>query len=203
MMENLNFKYLTISFLALLFTINATAQDVYKLNEKNSSLLITGTSTVHDWEMKAEKFNCETAIKKGEEGTLNINQINFSCSTEEIKSHNRIMDGKTRDALKEKKYPEINFRLENPENVQYSGGIALVKGKLTIAGETREINIPSQFDFGKNNSFSVKGEIPLKMSDFGVVPPTAMMGALKTGDEVVIKYNFQFDKTSNEITRNN
>jgi hypothetical protein len=29
------------------------------------------------------------------------------------------------------------------------------------------------------------------MSDFGIDPPSAMLGALKTGDEVLIKYVFE------------
>ena len=74
---------------------------------------------------------------------------------------------------------------------------------LTIAGKTKEVNIASKLDFKNNSSFMVTGEVPLKMSDFNIDPPTAMMGAMKTGDEVVIKYNFEFDKTSNEITKNN
>ena len=202
-MKNLNFKYLSISLLAVLFTISVTAQEVYKLNEKNSSLLISGTSTVHDWEIKAEKFNCETTVKNGDGGSLDVNHIDFSCPTEDIKSNNRIMDNKTHDALKEEKFPLITFRLEKPETIPGSGYKAIVKGLLTIAGKTKEVNVTPHFNFKNSESFSVTGEVPLKMSDFDVVPPTAMMGALKTGDEVVVKYNFEFDKASTEITRNN
>lgn len=202
-MKKLSFKYLAISFLTVLFSINVTAQDVYKLNEENSSLLISGTSTVHDWEITAEKFSCETTVKRNDEGTLNIAQINFSCNSEDIKSHNRIMDNKTHDALQEDKYQVISFRLTSPEKIQNPGEKAVVKGLLTIAGKTKEVNITPQFNFKNGNSFKVTGEVPLKMSDFDIEPPTAMLGTLKTGDEVVIKYDFEFDKTSSEITRNN
>jgi len=202
-MKKLSFKYLAMSLLATLLMINATAQDVYKLNEKNSKLLIEGTSSLHDWEVNAENFICETTLKKVNENSVSINNINFKCPTEDVKSHNRIMDSKTHDALKAKKYPEITFRLENPANVKSSGGQAMVKGMLTIAGKTKAVNVTSNFGFKNDQTFTVTGEVPLKMSDFGIDPPTAMMGALKTGDEVIIKYNFEFDKASNAISRNN
>jgi hypothetical protein len=44
---------------------------------------------------------------------------------------------------------------------------------------------------------NVKGIVPLKMTDFGVDPPTAMLGALKTGDDIKINYDFQFVKSIN------
>ena len=202
-MKKLSFKYLAMSLLASLLMINATAQDVYKLNEGNSKLLVTGTSTIHDWDVNAEKFSCETTLKKVDANTVSINNIDFKCQAEEVKSHNRIMDSKTHDAIKAEKYPVITFRLANPVNVQSAGGQATVKGMLTIAGKTQAVNVASHFGFKNDQTFTVTGEVPLKLSDFGIDPPTAMMGALKTGNEVVIKYNFEFDKASSAITRNN
>ena len=54
-----------------------------------------------------------------------------------------------------------------------------------------------------DKQFQVKGEVPLKMSDFGIDPPTAMMGTLKTGNEVVIKYNLEFEKAPDSYSLNN
>ncbi len=35
------------------------------------------------------------------------------------------------------------------------------------------------------------GMVPIKMTDYGIKPPTAIFGRLKTGDEV--KVNFELD----------
>ena len=78
-MKKLSFKYLAMSLLASLLMINVTAQDVYKLNEANSKLIVTGTSTIHDWEVNAEKFNGETTLKKVDENTVSINSIDFNA----------------------------------------------------------------------------------------------------------------------------
>jgi hypothetical protein len=41
------------------------------------------------------------------------------------------------------------------------------------------------------------------MSDFGIDPPTAVMGTIKTGDDVVVKFDFEFNRSSAEYTRSN
>ena len=36
--------------------------------------------------------------------------------------------------------------------------------------------------------FHFTGEVPVTMSQFGVTPPRAMAGVLRTGDEVTVKF---------------
>jgi polyisoprenoid-binding protein YceI len=40
----------------------------------------------------------------------------------------------------------------------------------------------------KANSMTVSGDYTLKMTDYGIQPPKAMWGTIKTGDEVTIKF---------------
>jgi hypothetical protein len=39
-----------------------------------------------------------------------------------------------------------------------------------------------------DGSIAVRGSVPLFMSDFGIEPPTAMLGMLKTADQVTVKF---------------
>ena len=41
-----------------------------------------------------------------------------------------------------------------------------------------------------DGSVQVTGSVSMKMSEFGIEPPTAMFGTLTTGDEVTIEFNF-------------
>ncbi len=202
-MKILNFKYLIISAIALFIGINVTAQNAYILNTKNSKLIIAGTSSIHDWEMEAQNFNGETSVKVKDANSINFNKIEFNTQVSDIKSDNRIMDNKTHDALKEDKYPEISFSLKPDEAIIEAGKKSVIKGQLTIAGKTREMDVPVNLELRGDKQFQVKGEVPLKMSDFGIDPPTAMMGTLKTGNEVVIKYNLEFEKAPDSYSLNN
>ncbi len=200
-MKKLVFKYVAIAVVALLPAV-ASTQNVFKLDEQKSKLQVTGTSTVHDWEMNVGKFDGKTFLEKEETGKVTISEINFECPVDEIKSDNSIMDGKAHKALKEDKFPTIVFNLKNDQNIQTEGNESYLNGQLTIAGKTKAVKVPVKIDFSNNDHFTVSGNVPLKMSDFNIEPPTAMLGALKTGDEIVIKYNLEFSKTNGELSLN-
>jgi polyisoprenoid-binding protein YceI len=105
------------------------------------------------------------------------------------------MDGKTHKALNSSKYPEIKFQFTKGNTVNVSGQKSNLKGDLIIAGQKKEVDMIFSIVGENQNQITVKGEVPLKMSDFGIEPPTAMMGTLKTGDEVLIKYELTLQKT--------
>lgn len=194
-MSTLNIKHFFISALIVFaFSASINAQSLYKLNDKNSKLVITGTSSIHDWEMEAQKISCESTLQITDNLLAAIQKISFQLAVEEIKSDNQIMDSKTHKALKEKQFPEISFKLAPDANFAITENNASFSGLLNIAGETRTVKIVCQVSIPAENTVKVKGEIPLKMSDFNITPPTAMMGALKTGDEIVIKYDIELNQ---------
>ena len=61
-------------------------------------------------------------------------------------------------------------------------------GDLTINGTTHTIQMNVR---GKatDSGFRFTGQHALKMTDFGISPPTAMLGALKTGDQVTVHFD--------------
>ena len=188
-------------FFATVLTLNVSAQNEYTLNNKNSKLIITGTSNLHDWQMEAKQMSGKTRLAKENTNTIDISQVTFTCPVESIKSDHQIMDNKTYNALEEKKHPDIVFQLDTTEDVELKDGKALIKGELTIAGETREVELPCTFNFQKDNQFTVSGEIGINMEDYKVDPPTALLGTLKTDKEVSVKYDLQFENSS-DITSN-
>lgn len=195
-MKKLNFKYLILSVLSIVVMYaTARAQETFKINAPASKLLVSGTSSIHDWEMKASGFSCEASIQMDENSVASITAVNFSCPVEGIKSDNKIMDGKTHKALNSAKYPEIKFQFAKGNTVNVSGQKSNLKGDLIIAGQKKEVDMIFSIVGENQNEIMVKGEVPLKMSDFGIEPPTAMMGTLKTGDEVLIKYELTLQKT--------
>ena len=190
---------LSLIFLAAI--TGAHSQNVFRLLSESSSLQIAGTSSIHDWEMKASNFNSEALLQISPDKSASITEVEFSCPVSGINSGNKIMDNKTYKALKEEKYPFINFLINPQDNVKLYDDNNTVSGMLTIAGITKEVKFPCDVTFISSNRFKISGELPLKMSDFGVEPPTAMLGALKTGNEVVVKFDFEFNMSSHELTK--
>jgi hypothetical protein len=61
-----------------------------------------------------------------------------------------------------------------------------------MAGETRKISFKTVCKTTKTGDYQLKGNVPLKMTDFKIKPPTAMLGAMKTGDAVTVKFDVSF-----------
>src|SRR5690554_7280057 len=62
---------------------------------------------------------------------------------------------------------------------------------LTLAGVTRQIQMDVNVE-ETSEGIRYTGSVPLKMSDFEIRPPTAMFGALRTGDEVTVGFDVVF-----------
>lgn len=165
---------------ALLLSGLLLGNKAIEINSEKSKVEIQGTSSLHDWESKVETFSI-----KGNIGTDQISDLVASFKVESIKSGKAIMDSKTQDALKASKYPNITFQ---SAALKIENGKVQGPGTLTIAGKSK----PFQFDASASQATSggmlISGSTKLKMTDFGVEPPTAMFGTLTTGDEVTVNY---------------
>ena len=186
-------KTVLITILGVLTSFSVTAQNVYTLNNESSTVVIKGTSSLHDWESKAETVEAELIGNLGETSSIvNIKQLMLNIEVESIKSGKRIMDGKTFSALEGKKHPQIIFELS--EIIEVRQDSVFASGVLTIAGKPQTIELATAYQIQEDFSIKVTGTKDLLMSDFGIKPPKAMLGTLKTGDEIEIVFDVIFQK---------
>jgi polyisoprenoid-binding protein YceI len=89
-------------------------------------------------------------------------------------------------ALKAKENPAIVFRLRSVE----VGDDLSVKavGVLSIAGTEREVDLAAA-GTRVDGAFRVRGSEKLLMTDFGIKPPSMMLGAIKTKNEVTVHFD--------------
>ena len=100
------------------------------------------------------------------------------------------MDSRTYDALKADKFKTIDFKLisATPVSNQNNKSQFKVVGQLTISGSTRQLTMIANSQRNADGSVTVTGQQKLKMSEFGIKPPSFMFGALKVGDNLSIDY---------------
>jgi hypothetical protein len=96
------------------------------------------------------------------------------------------LDKNMHKALKATEHPDITFRLSRFEGAGASGAVRGV-GTLTIAGVQREVALALKLQ-RHDASFTVTGEVTLLMTDFGIAPPKAMLGMLKTDPKVTVTF---------------
>jgi len=184
-----------ISLIILLFTCHNTyAQKEYQIIPEKSELTIDGTSTLHDWQMTANDFICTASIDFDALKNKQIKYVHFQCDAEKILSDKNAMDKKAHKALKVDEFPKVEFAFQSVKSFeqkedQFAGEII---GFLTLAGQKKEITIPFIGKILSESQFDISGTVPLIMSDFGISAPVFMFGAVKTGDDVNIKFQFTF-----------
>ena len=105
------------------------------------------------------------------------------------------MDKKTHEAFDEPKNPTIKFNMTEVNSIQVNGeNIAVtVTGDLTLRWATKKVTLKADGKVTSPGVYTFQGVLPIKMSDYGMKAPTAMMGTLKTKDQVTVNYNVTFE----------
>jgi len=188
-------QLLALAIATFLLHTAATAQTTYTGNSVD--LVVSGTSTLHDWDMKSAKANCTAVFTLNAANQLTaLTALNFSTPVNSLKSDHTAMDNNAYKALKTDKNPAITYTMNTASvtpadaGTGASAGAATVKvtGHLTIAGAGRDEEIVATVKPNADNSITVTGSKKISMKDFNMQPPTFMLGTIKTGNDIVLKF---------------
>ena len=181
------------AILVISFPLPSSGQAKAKLILPESKVSVRGTSSMHDWEVAVEKYEVEFLLKNTDNGKISISNIKASFSGASVTSDNSIMTGKARDALKVREHPDIVFISDGAENVVRNEGkiSGTMIGKLSLAGVSKSIDIVFTGKI-KGDSIHISGSEEVNMADYGIKPPTALLGTLKTGEMVTIDLQLSF-----------
>lgn len=160
----------------------------YKIDPEKSSMSVKGTSSLHDWEMSVGQLDASFVLANAA-SLQSLKTGNLTIDAKSIKSDQSLMNKKTYEALKSDAHPKINARLVRLQETNNKG---VVEMELNIAGKTRKVSDDFIVEVISPNVFKIKGEFDLKMTDYDVKPPTALMGTVKTGDDIKVVYDLQF-----------
>jgi len=187
--------FLPVTAAILLMSAAAPVNDKYTLS-KGYTVGIHGTSNLHDWDETVGTVTGDGVIAWNTDGSFDLNAVNIKMEVHSIKStEGNMMNNNTYKALKADDNPEITFVLVDPVKAipASTGGHAITaKINLTIAGVTKSVNMPVTATGEKNSSVTFEGSETIKMTDFGVKPPVALLGTLKTGDAITIHFKTAF-----------
>lgn len=187
-----------IIFLALLtVSLGALLNAQTKYHASYTKVAIAGTSTFHDWDMISEKANCDISFNFDGSNITGLSSLAFIVKGETLKSDHKGMDKNAYKALNTEKYPDISFT-SNYANIRPNGANSYVvsaKGKLTISGTSKEVWLAAVCTIDPSDmSIQSSGSLKMKMSEYNVQPPSFMFGAMKTGDEITVKYHVNLKK---------
>jgi hypothetical protein len=165
------------------------AQVNAQLEPKGSSILIKGTSNLHDWEETVEKFSIDAAFIIQNQKITGIEHLVFICKSSAINSESSIMTSKTHDAMKSDKHPNIKFTGTKLDQLKQTGSSISgnISGEVNIAGVVRSMSLPFNGTYSADK-LVISGSKKLKMTDYNITPPTAIFGSLKTDENIEVIY---------------
>ena len=192
-------KNKSIGILALLSTVVLTAASAVApiTFQPESKLWVDGTSSVRAYSCKATTLQGNVAAT-GSDASLAIPElakavrtVDLTVPVQALDCGNGTMNGHLRNALKATENPAIKFRVAQYDVVPggTNEGTVKLKGNLTIAGQEKPITVDASVASEAGGALRVKGSKEILMSEFGVRPPTLMMGTLKVRDRVVVNFD--------------
>jgi hypothetical protein len=118
-------------------------------------------------------------------GSVGLDASTFDCGM-------AMMTSDFRRTIKSDEYPAIVIDFISFERTpRYEHKVETFKGilKISLAGVTRLFEVDCSIEAKPNGNIHLKGGRQFTFADFGLTPPSRMMGAIKVYDELKVSFH--------------
>jgi polyisoprenoid-binding protein YceI len=164
--------------------------------ESASRLWVKGTSSVRAFECQAAVFDAQiatsgsdavAAVLAGEKG---IDAVAVTIAADKLDCRNGTMNGHMLKAIKATEHPTITFTLASYELARVEENLQVeMKGTLTLGGTARDVLVTATASQGADGTLQIVGSHVLSMKDFGLKPPSLMLGTMKVHDKLTVGFD--------------
>jgi hypothetical protein len=162
--------------------------------KNESRLAISGASNVNDFRCEVDRYyNADDLHLYSSPGSdylfsqnrIVIDLMAFDCGR-------KLVTRDFRESLNAEREPEmiINFLsinklpADSADHQELQGAL-----RVTIAGVTRDVHVKFLASNNGNGKTWLKGSHDLKFSDFGLIPPTKMLGLINVKNELEVSFD--------------
>lgn len=121
---------------------------------------------------------------------LQISVSSFDCG-------HRVMNRDMHQSLGVNKFPYITIQIIEAINIHFnpktSTGTARILVAITLNGKTQNTLMPVSYQMRDVHNIVVETSKKMRMTDFGVIPPTPALGLVKVNDEITIDLRLQVE----------
>ncbi len=153
---------------------------------KESKLWINGTSTMKSFSCSATKIDVSVTSEPGSAPEDLVQSASLVVPVESLDCRNGTMNSHMRKALKAEKNPQIFWKMSS---YSVNGTDVTMKGRLSIAGKENPFEMKATGSAESDGTIRMKGSTKFKMSEYGVQPPSLMLGSMKVGDPITVSFD--------------
>ena len=152
---------------------------------EGSRVWVQGTSSVRSYRCESAQVGGTVDAGSTRLADLAVGGARITIPVASLDCRNNTMNGHMRTALKAPQAPTISFLATD---VRVSGGTARLTGDLSIAGQTRPVSIDATVA-EENGRLRVRGSKAIVMTEWGVRPPSLMMGTMRVSPNATVGFD--------------
>ena len=179
--------------IALLALTPAAAQDQAPLRLLAARVSIAGTSNIHPFTASTTDVRMSRLVLAPADGDRlqaaakagGVEAFEIVIPAASLTSPKEGLDKNMHKALKTGEHKDITFKLLRLEPA--AANTLKAVGLLKVAGVEREVSLNLKVAVNAS-TITVMGEVVLLMTDFGITPPKAMLGMLKTDPKITVTF---------------
>lgn len=169
--------------------------------DHQSRILINGNSNAAKYSCQLEKWTTPELPKpfsyEYKEGKIEMGGVQVMIPSGGFECNNSMMTRDFRAALGAAEYPYISLFFHSLQLHKGMEGSTVQRNvradmECMIKGVRRRYSVSIKEARFTDDVLIIVGVLDLKMSDFGIEPPTAMFGMIKVYDELSIDFNLRF-----------
>lgn len=167
-----------------------SAQEAAPLSLVSARVSLAGSSNIHEWTASTTDVRITgLVLASGITGAsvianpAGVDAFEIAIRTAALSSPKEGLDKNMHKALKAAEFKDITFRLLRLE----AKPALRATGMLKIAGVEREVSVDLK-TAATAAALTITGDVPVLMTDYGIAPPKAMLGMLKTDPKVTVTF---------------
>lgn len=197
-------KIIPLLALLLLTAGAAIGQDMQLNTQDSPSMHLYGEANIKSWDAAITEVNGSLTLQNIENITVEtlspeaFQNLTLTIPVKGIEAESGGLTKNLHKYLKGDDYPNITFELNNVSDItaQADGSLLITaSGVITAAGSDNPVEMQVTANVN-NNGIQFAGEQELLMTDFGIDPPTAVFGTIRSRDEIRIEFDVTFNQVN-------
>ena len=188
----------TLAALFLPLVAAQTAGDGTLTLQPQSKLWVNGTSTVRSFKCEASSLDARVvtvapgAVRSVLAGAKAVRTAELDVPARALDCRNGTMNEHMLKALKADQHPTIAFKVASYDVAKADTSLkGTATGELTLGGVSKTIVVAADVTEDADGTLRIKGTHDLNMKEYGLKPPTLMMGTMKVHERVTVGFDLR------------